>query len=206
MITHKLLNVDAKEVGEMELKDQVFGVKPKKHLVKDMVVMQLAGRRSGTASTKTRKEVRGGGKKPFRQKGTGNARQGTSRSPLMPGGGIVFGPHPRDYSYRIPAKVRKTALKTALMTKKEEGKLFLFESLDLKSHKTREALAIFGKLKILNALVIDNENRNLELAVRNIKGFKFLRPEGVNVYDILKHESLVVTKGSMEKIEEALSK
>jgi large subunit ribosomal protein L4 len=206
MLTQKIIDLDNKETGSMELKGEIFGVKPKKHLIKDVVVMQLAGKRSGNAETKTRKDVRGGGKKPFRQKGTGNARQGTSRSPLMPGGGIVFGPHKRDYSFRLPKKVRRAALAGVLSLKKSEDKLVLFENLGLKEAKTKVLSGLFANMKLKSALVVDLENRNLELSIRNLPGFKYVRPEGINVFDLLKFENLVMTKGSMQKVEEALLK
>ena len=206
MIFHKIIDFENNEIGKMELKEGVFGIKPKKHLIKDVVVMQLANRRGGNASTKGRSEVRGGGRKPFKQKGTGQARQGTSRSPLMPGGGIVFGPKKRDYSFTIPKKVKKTALKTVLILKKDEDKLFLFDNLNLQNPKTKDALKIFGKLNLKGALVVDGENKNLMLAVRNIRGYKFIKPEGINVFDVLKYDGLIMTKQSMEKVEEALLK
>ena len=202
----KLIDMQNKEVGKVDLNSSIFGIKPKKHLIKDVIVMQLAARRGGNASTKTRSEVRGGGVKPFRQKGTGFARQGSSRSPINEGGGVTFGPKPRSYEKRLPKKVKKAALKTAMILKADENNLFVVEELKLEKPKTKEAVSFFKRLKVSSALVVDDKNRNFELAMRNIPRFKFTKPEGINVYDILKHDSLILTKGSMRKIEEALLK
>jgi large subunit ribosomal protein L4 len=206
MIYQKVIDIENKEVGKIELADAVFGVKPKKHLLKDVVVMQMANRRQGTHSTLTRKEVRGGGKKPFRQKGTGNARQGTSRSPLMPGGGIAFGPKPRDYSYLLPKKVRKIALKTAMILKRNDNKFYVLDKFELNQPKTKNARDVFEKLNIESALIVDGENKNLALAVRNLPKFKYIKPAGLNVYDLLKFDSLIMTKDSVHKVEERLLK
>ncbi len=204
MATHTLIDMNNKEAGKVELADDVFGIKPKKHLIKDVVVMQLASKRSGNAETKTRSDVRGGGAKPFRQKGTGNARQGTSRSPINEGGGVVFGPHKRDYSFKIPKKVRKIALKTALIQKKEESRLFVLEKIEFAQPKTKHAIEFLKKLNTKSALVVESDNKNLELAFRNIPKIKLIKPEGVNVYDVVRYESLIMTKSSMKKVEEKL--
>lgn len=204
MSEHKILDMSNKEVGKMKISDEIFGVKPKKHLIKDVVVMQLAKRRGGNASTKTRSDVRGGGAKPFRQKGTGNARQGTSRSPINEGGGVVFGPHKRDYSFKIPKKAKKNALKSALSIKAGEKKLFVFDELSFAKPRTKDAIGLFSKLNIESALVIDGDNDNLVLSMRNIPGFKYVKPEGINVYDVMKHDGLIITKKSMEKVEALL--
>ncbi|MFQ5586544.1 MAG: 50S ribosomal protein L4, partial [Thermodesulfobacteriota bacterium] len=169
--------------------------------------MQLANRRSGTASTKTRSEVRGGGAKPFRQKGTGRARQGTSRSPINRHGGVVFGPKPRDYSYRVPKKVVRAALASALSLKIREGKLKVVESIDLSEPKTKGAVEFLKGIDSKNALVVtEGANRNVELSVRNIKGCKSLRASGLNLFDLLRHDDIVVTRAALEGIEERLGR
>lgn len=193
------------KVGEAHLADDVFGIEVKPHLMHEVVRMQLAQRRRGTASTKGRSEVRGGGKKPWRQKGTGRARAGTRRSPLWKGGGIVFGPLPRDYGYKVPKKVRKQALKSALSQKLAENKLIVVDSLFLDGVKTKKFLAIMQTLHIHDALIIDQDNLNLALSARNVPKIKVLQPEGLNTYDILRYDYLVLTAPSVKKIEERLS-
>jgi len=192
-------------ISEIDLDDTVFGAKVDKHLFHEVVKMQLANRRGGNACTKTRSEVSGGGVKPWRQKGTGRARSGSTRSPLWVGGGVVFGPKPRDYSYSLPKKVRKAALKSALSLKHKEGKLLIVDNLNLEEIKTRSFVNLLKKLEVEEALIIDNDNFNLERSARNVPGVKVLRPEGLNVYDILRYEYLLVTKQGVEKIQERLS-
>jgi large subunit ribosomal protein L4 len=193
------------KVGETQLADDVFGVVVKPHLIHEVVKMQLAQRRRGTASTKGRSQVRGGGRKPWRQKGTGRARAGTTRSPLWRGGGIVFGPLPRDYGYKVPKKVRKQALKSALTQKLVEDKLIIVDSISLDSIKTKKFLSIMGNLNISDALIIDQDNLNLRLSARNVPKIKVLQPDGLNTYDILRYDYLVLTAPSVKKIEERLS-
>jgi len=193
------------KVGETRLADDVFGVEIKPHLIHEVVKMQLAQRRRGTASTKGRSEVRGGGRKPWRQKGTGRARAGTTRSPLWRGGGIVFGPLPRDYRYNVPKKVRKQALKSALSQKLVENKLIVVDSISLDSIKTKKFLAIMRNLRINDALIIDQDNLNLRLSAHNVPKVKVLQPDGLNTYDILRYDYLVLTAPSVKKIEERLS-
>ena len=183
----------------------MFGCEVKPHLLHEVVKMQLASRRRGTASTKTRGFVRGGGTKPWRQKGTGRARAGTIRSPLWEGGGVVFGPHPRDYSYKANKKVKKSALRSALSSKLKENRLFIVESFTLSEIKTKEFTKLLRNLEIENALIIDDRNTNLEMSARNVPSVKVLRPEGLNVYDILKYETLVITQPCVEKITKELS-
>jgi len=192
-------------ISEIDLDDTVFGAKVDKHLFHEVVKMQLANRRGGNACTKTRSEVSGGGVKPWSQKGTGRARSGSTRSPLWVGGGVVFGPKPRDYSYSLPKKVRKAALKSALSLKHKEGKLLIVDNLNLEEIKTRSFVNLLKKLEVEEALIIDNDNFNLERSARNVPGVKVLRPEGLNVYDILRYEYLLVTKQGVEKIQERLS-
>jgi large subunit ribosomal protein L4 len=193
------------KVGETQLADDIFDADVRPHLMHDVVKMQLANRRRGTACTKGRSDVRGGGRKPWRQKGTGRARAGTIRSPLWRGGGTVFGPVPRDYSYKVPKKVKKSALKSALTQKLKQNRLVVMDALRLETVKTKTFISIMNDMQIPNALIIDTDNPNLELSARNAREFKVLKPDGLNVYDVLRYEYLVVTQGSLEKIGKRLS-
>ncbi len=201
----KVLDTKGKSTGEMNLPEAVFGVRPKEQLLYEAVVMQLASRRQGTAKTKTRSEVRGGGKKPYRQKGTGNARRGTNRSPLMPGGGRVFGPVPKDWEYRIPREARRQALQGALSQKAGEGKLFILDGFDLKTPKTKMMAELLDQIEAKGALFVDTGNETLRRSVRNIRNTKYLDVAGLNVFDVLKYESLLLTPASVKKIEERLA-
>lgn len=197
-----LLDNEGKKVSELALNKDIYEGEVNEHLFYEVVKMQLANRRSGTACTKTRAEVSGGGAKPWRQKGTGRARAGTNRSPLWRHGGTTFGPKPRDYSYHVPRRVRKDAIKSALRLKLKENRLKIFDSIDFDEPKTKKAIEFLKKSNLVSALVlVDGENRNLQLAFRNLKGFKCLKADGVNVYDILKYDDLVMTKSAFEKIE-----
>jgi large subunit ribosomal protein L4 len=187
------------------LPQDIFGIEVKPHLMHDVVKMQLANRREGTACTKNRAAIRGGGRKPWRQKGTGRARAGTIRSPLWRGGGTIFGPLPRDYSYRVPRTVRINAVKSALSQKCRESKLVVVDSLQLEAIRTKTFVTIMQNLKVPNALIIDVNNDALRLSARNVPGYKVLSPEGLNVYDILLHEYLILTRSSLGKIEKRLS-
>lgn len=200
-----IYNTNKEKVSQVELDKKIFGREVNPHLLYEVVKMQLASRRKGTASTKNRSRVRGGGTKPWRQKGTGRARAGTIRSPLWTGGGIVFGPLPRDYSYRVNKKAKKAALRAALSSKLKENKLFILDNFNLAEIKTKSFLSILEHLKIEEALIIDNTNINLEKSARNVSSVKVLRPEGLNVYDILKYDSLIITQPGLEKITESLS-
>ena len=200
-----IYNTNKEKVSRVELDKKIFGREVNPHLLYEVVKMQLASRRKGTASTKNRSRVRGGGKKPWRQKGTGRARAGTIRSPLWTGGGIVFGPLPRDYSYRVNKKAKKAALRAALSSKLKENKLFILDNFNLAEIKAKSFLSILEHLKIEEALIIDNTNINLEKSARNVSSVKVLRPEGLNVYDILKYDSLIITQPGLEKIAESLS-
>jgi large subunit ribosomal protein L4 len=200
-----LFDIKGEKVGEVEIKDEVFNCEVKTYLMHDVVTMQLANRRRGTASTKTRKEVSGGGKKPFRQKGTGRARQGSSRSPLQPGGGTVFGPHPRDYSYSVPKKVRRSALRSALTVRYTGLAMKVLDKLELEAISTKNFNGIVRTFSLTKPLfVIDKKNEVLEKSARNIPFVKVLRVEGLNVYDIIKHEQLVLTLDALRRIEEVL--
>lgn len=201
----KIVDSKGNATGEMNLPAALFEVRPNDRLLYEAVVMQLASRRQGTAKTKARAEVRGGGKKPYRQKGTGNARQGTNRSPLMPGGGRVFGPKPRNYDYRIPREARRQALTCALAQKASEGKLFVLDGFDLKTPKTRVVADLLDRLEAHGVLVVGTENETLRRSVRNIANAKYLDVAGLNVFDLLKYENLLLTSASIQKIEERLA-
>ena len=191
---------------ESELPQAVFGVPVRPHLLHQAVVMQLNNRRAGTASTKTRGKVQGSGRKPWRQKGSGRARAGSVRSPIWVGGGTVFGPAPRDYSYRIPKSARRQALLSALSLKSQEGKVVVVEPADVSEIKTRlmaEAVAALGVESAL--IVIAERDDRIELSARNLPRVKVLRAEGLNVYDLLRFEHLVLTRDALGKIEERFS-
>lgn len=201
-----LYNISGEQVGEVELNDTVFGIEPNEPVLHDAVTMQLANQRQGTHDTKTRAEVRGGGRKPWRQKGTGRARAGSSRSPIWRSGGVVFGPHPRDYSYSLPKKVRRLALKSALSSKVLDNNIVVLDALTMDAPKTQEMVRILGNLKADKALVVTAERDvNVEKSARNIAGIKPLKADGVNVYDLLKYTKLVITKDAVAKIEEVLA-
>jgi large subunit ribosomal protein L4 len=198
-------DIEKNKVSEIQLSDAVFGAEINETAIYEVVRMQMASKRRGTASTKVRREVSGGGKKPWRQKGTGRARAGTSRSLLWRGGGIIFGPHPRDYAYTVPKKVRKLALVSALSMKiKEERVLVLrdFPMDEIKTKKFKEVVERFGWEKAL--VLVDKVNPILEKSSRNLKGIKMMRSEGINVYDLLKHDYVVILEPSVRMIEEAL--
>ncbi len=200
-------DIDNNQVSERELDDAVFNTDIKEYLLHDMVRYQLAARRQGTAKTKGRSEVRGGGKKPFRQKGTGNARQGTVRAPNFVGGGTVFGPTPRDYSFKLNRKVKKSALTSALSARFKGERLTVLSSLELENISTKAFAAVLKKFALEKALiVVDGDNLNAELSARNLPFVKLTRAEGVNVYDVLKYPNLVLTEGAVDQIEGALTK
>lgn len=201
----EIYNTNKEKVSQVELDKKTFSGEVNPHLLYEVVKMQLASRRRGTASTKNRSRVRGGGTKPWRQKGTGRARAGTIRSPLWTGGGVVFGPLPRNYSYRVNKKAKKAALRSALSAKLKENKLFILDNFNLNEIKTKFFVTILGNLAIDDALIIDDANINLEKSARNVLGIKVLRPEGLNVYDILKYDSLIITQPCLEKITKSLS-
>jgi len=200
-----IVDIQGKRVGQAALADDVFGAKVKEHLLWEVVKAQQAAKRAGTHATKTREFVRGGGKKPYRQKGTGNARQGSTRSPQFVGGGKVFGPHPRDYSYTVPKKVRKAALASALSLRAKENRLLIIDQLtgmfDGKP-KTKRLAGVLKALGLASALVVDGkQNRHLARSARNLTTTKCLAPEGLNVYDILNHKSLVISRDAVKAVE-----
>ena len=193
-------------VIEPKLKEEIFGAKTRLHLLHQTVLMQLANRRAGTAATKSKGWVRGGGKKPWRQKGTGRARAGSIRSPLWVGGGTIFGPQPRDYSFRMPRKARKEALLSALSLKNRDGKIIVVDKLDLEEAKTKLMAKALGELKVTSALiVISQPDEKIERSSRNIPAVKVLRVEGLNVYDLVRYEHLILTEGALKLLEERLA-
>ena len=198
-----VLNMAGAQVGTIELNDAIFGIEANEHVMHQAVVQYLANQRQGTQSTKTRAEVRGGGRKPYRQKGTGRARQGSIRSPQWVGGGVVFAPKPRDYSFKLNKKVKRLALQSALSTKVAEGKIIVLDELTLSEVKTKEMVKVLGNIKCDNALIVmDGSNENVMLSARNIPTVKTASVNTINVYDLLKYNNLVVTKEAVEKIQE----
>jgi len=206
MPTVALYNINGEQVGELALKDEIFGVEVHEAVLHDAVVMQLANRRRGTHDTKTRAEVSGGGRKPWRQKGTGRARHGSIRSPIWRGGGTVFGPHPRDYGYSLPGKVRRLALKSALSAKVNAGEILVLDELRLDQPKTKDMARILDNLKVDDALLITAEkDEAVEKSARNIPNIKPLAAGGLNVYDILAYDKLVMTRDAVAKVEEVFA-
>jgi large subunit ribosomal protein L4 len=205
MAVADVFNIEKKKISQVDLNDAVFVAEVNEAIIYDVVKMQLASRRSGTASTKTRSDISGGGKKPWRQKGTGRARSGSSRSPIWRSGGTVFGPHPRDYSYSIPKKVRKKALISALSMKFKENKMLILQDFPMEKISTRIFKGVIDLFSLKKALfVLDDNNEVLLKSSRNLKNIKMIRSEGINVYDILNHEHLILLEPSVKKIEGAL--
>jgi len=187
------------------LNEAIFGAKTRPHLLHQAVVMQLANRRAGSAATKTKGFVSGGGKKPWRQKGTGRARAGSTRSPIWVGGGTTFGPHPRDYSYRLPRTARREALLSALSLKNRDGKIIVVDKFELDEAKTKLMVRALAELKVQSALVvIPQSDVKIERSARNLPKIKVLRVEGLNVYDLLRYEHLILTEGALKRLEERL--
>ena len=195
-------NMEGKEVGSLELNDAVFGVEVNEHLVHMAVLQQLANNRQGTQKAKTRSEVRGGGRKPWRQKGTGHARQGSTRAPQWTGGGVVFAPKPRDYSFKLNKKERRAALKSALSSKVAENKMIVLDAFNMDEIKTKKFKAVMDALKVSKALVVVDDNNNVVLSARNIPDVKTASTSTINVYDILKYDTLVVTQDAVATIQE----
>ena len=203
MANVSVYNIEGKEVGSIELNDAVFGVEVNEHLVHMAVVNQLANNRQGTQSAKTRSEVSGGGRKPWRQKGTGHARQGSTRSPQWTGGGVVFAPKTRDYSFKMNKKEKRIALLSALSSKVADNKIVVLDAFNLDEVKTKKFAEVMSNLKVDKALVvIEGENKNVVLSGRNIPTVKVSATNEINTYDVLKYETLVVTKAAVEKLEE----
>lgn len=196
------------KTGEIELNDSVFGVEINEAVVHQAVVMQLASQRQGTHATKTRSMVRGGGRKPWKQKGTGRARAGSIRSPLWVGGGVAFGPHPRSYKFSMPRKVRRLAIKSALTAKVNDGGLLVVEDINFAAPKTKDVVKLLGNFEASDnkALIITaGQNDNVEKSSRNIPGVKAINTMGLNVFDLLHHDKVLVTKDAVAKIEEVLA-
>ena len=203
MANVSVLNMEGKEVGSMELNDAVFGVEINEHLVHQAVVLQLANNRQGTQKAKTRSEVNGGGRKPWRQKGTGHARQGSTRAPQWTGGGVVFAPVPRDYSFKMNKKEKRAALKSVLTSKVQENKFIVLDELKLAEVKTKEMKKVLDNLKVNNALVIiGDDSENVALSARNIAGVQTASVNTINVFDMLKYNTIIATKSSVASIEE----
>ena len=196
-------NIEGKEVGKIDLSDAVFGVEVNEHLVHMAVVSQLANNRQGTQKAKTRSEVSGGGRKPWRQKGTGHARQGSTRAPQWTGGGVVFAPVPRDYSFKMNKREKRAALKSALTSRVEENKFIVIDEINFEEAKTKNFANILKNLDVSKALVVlEDDNKNAELSARNIADVKTAKTNTINVYDILKYNTVITTKAVVAKIEE----
>ena len=203
MANVSVYNIEGKEVGTIDLNDAVFGVEVNEHLVHMAVVSQLANKRQGTQKAKTRAEVSGGGRKPWRQKGTGHARQGSTRAPQWTGGGVVFAPVPRDYSFKMNKKEKKVALKSALTSRVEEKKFIVVDEIKFDEIKTKKFADILKNLEVSKALVVlEDGNTNVELSARNISDVKTARTNTINVYDILKYNTVIATKAAVANIEE----
>ena len=204
MATLDVYNVNREKISQVEVDDAVFAAEVKEHLFYDVIRMQLNRRRAGTHSTKTRAEVSGGGKKPWKQKGTGRARAGTSRSPVWRGGGIAFGPKPRSYEIKVPKKVRRAAMCSALTLKVQQEKLLVLDAIGLTEIKTAAFVAMLDKLQAGNVLIIADADQNLQLSSRNVPQVKVLPPEGLNLYDVLQYDELYITQTSLKTIERSL--
>ena len=200
MANVSVLNMEGKEVGSMELNDAVFGVEINEHLVHQAVVLQLANNRQGTQKAKTRSEVSGGGRKPWRQKGTGHARQGSTRAPQWTGGGVVFAPVPRDYSFKMNKKEKRAALKSVLTSKVQENKFIVLDELKLAEVKTKEMKKVLDNLNAL--VIIGDDSENVALSARNIAGVQTASVNTINVFDMLKYNTIIATKSSVASIEE----
>jgi large subunit ribosomal protein L4 len=204
MATLDVYNVNREKISQVEVDDAVFAAEVKEYLFCDVIRMQLNRRRAGTHSTKTRAEVSGGGKKPWKQKGTGRARSGTSRSPVWRGGGIAFGPKPRSYEIKVPKKVRRAAMCSALTMKVQQEKLLVLDAIGMTEIKTASFVAILDKLQAGNVLIIADADQNLQLSSRNVQQVKVLPPEGLNLYDVLQYDELYITQASLKAIERSL--
>lgn len=202
-----LFNVSGAQVGEIELAETVFGIEPNKYVLHDAVVMQQASLRQGTHKVKGRSEVRGGGRKPWKQKGTGRARQGSIRAPQWKGGGIVFGPTPRSYAYKLPKKVRRLAIRSALSAKVIDNDIIVLDQLVLNQPKTKEFVGILKNLNVeRKALIVAADmDEQVLLSSRNIPGVKFVAADGINVLDVLGYDKLIITKEAVEKVQEVLA-
>lgn len=201
-----LFNQEGKANGEITLNDNVFGIEPNQNVVFDAIIMQQASKRQGTHAVKNRSAVRGGGRKPWRQKGTGRARHGSNTSPIWRGGGVVFGPTPRSYSYKLPKKVRRLAIQSALSQKVIDSEVSVIESLEFDTPKTKKFRAMLDNMDVNRKalVVVEEENEFAALSARNIAGVKVVAPNNVSVLDVVAHDDLILTKAALEKVEEAL--
>ena len=203
MANVSVYNIEGKEVGKIDLSDAVFGVEVNEHLVHMAVVSQLANNRQGTQKAKTRSEVSGGGRKPWRQKGTGHARQGSTRAPQWTGGGVVFAPVPRDYSFKMNKREKRAALKSALTSRVEENKFIVIDEINFEEAKTKNFANILKSLDVSKALVVlEDDNKNAELSARNIADVKTAKTNTINVYDVMKYNTVIATKAAVKAIEE----
>ncbi|MEY8193099.1 MULTISPECIES: 50S ribosomal protein L4 [Peribacillus] len=202
-----LFNQTGSQVGDIELNESIFGIEPNNHVLFEAIIMQRASLRQGTHKVKNRSEVAGGGRKPWKQKGTGRARQGSIRSPQWRGGGIVFGPTPRSYSYKLPKKVRRLAIKSALSAKALEENILVLESLSFEAPKTKEFVAVLKNLSVdtKTLVVTDGLDEKVALSARNIPGVTVVEADGLNVLDVVSHNKLILTKSAVEKVEEVLA-
>lgn len=195
-------DIQNKKVNSVELKEEIFSTPLREDILHSVVNWQLAKKRSGSASTKTRGEVRGGGAKPWRQKGTGRARHGTNRSPLWRGGAVTFGPKPKDWSFNVPKKIRRYALKSVLAQKFRDNKLFVVDNFEMEEIKTKRIKEMLDSFGLKRALLVDKDNDKLYRSSRNIKNVKYIKENGINVYDVLKYDNLVISSDSLNKIQE----
>ena len=203
MANVSVYNIEGKEVGKIDLSDAVFGVEVNEHLVHMAVISQLANSRQGTQKAKTRSEVSGGGRKPWRQKGTGHARQGSTRAPQWTGGGVVFAPVPRDYSFKMNKREKRAALKSALTSRVEENKFIVIDEINFEEAKTKNFANILKNLDVSKALVVlEDDNKNAELSARNIADIKTAKTNTINVYDVMKYNTVIATKAAVKAIEE----
>ncbi|MCR5421074.1 MAG: 50S ribosomal protein L4 [Lachnospiraceae bacterium] len=206
MANVSVYNMKGEEVGKMDLNDAVFGVEVNEHLVHMAVVSQLANNRQGTQKAKTRSEVSGGGRKPWRQKGTGHARQGSTRSPQWKGGGVVFAPVPREYSFKLNKKEKRAALKSALTSRVQDEKFIVLDELKLDEIKTKKFKEVLDNLKISKAMVVTSEDdKNVILSARNIDGVKTAKADNINTYDVMKYSTVIATKDAVARIEEVFA-
>ncbi|APT14225.1 50S ribosomal protein L4 [Lactobacillus jensenii] len=205
MANLKLIDQTGKDAGEVTLNDNVFGIEPNENVVFDAVIRQRAGMRQGTHATKNRSAVRGGGKKPWRQKGTGRARQGSIRAPQWRGGGTVFGPTPRSYAYSLPRKVRRLAIKSVLSQKLQDNNLIVLDQLSLDAPKTKEFKAVLGNLNVDSKVLVVSDNENVQLSARNLENVKVVPVNGLNVVDAVNYDKLILTQDAVKRIEEVLA-
>lgn len=208
MPTVNVLDMNGSQVGELELSESVFGIEPNQAVLHDAIVMQQASQRRGTHAVKNRSAVRGGGRKPWKQKGTGRARHGSIRSPIWVGGGVVFGPTPRSYTYKLPKKVRRLAIRSALSSKVKEDSLVVLDQLSLEAPKTKDMVKVLNNLNAdRKALVVsDSFDENIALSARNIPGVKVIDATGLNVLDVLNYDKLIITRDAVSRVEEVLGK